>query len=148
MNAGLLYRTGTIEGASPVALVARLYEQMIEDLRQAIKALAENDIELRTDRINHAILVTGFLESQLNFEAGGKVAETLKNFYTSLRAKMLEAQILQSKAVMTQLITDLLAVREAWIGVEQDQKSTAATNQAASKLPESDTAIRRTDWNG
>ena len=78
MNAGRMYREGTVQGASPAALVARLYEQVIHDLRQALKALEQNDVELRTSKINHAILVIGYLESQLNFDAGGKVAGILR----------------------------------------------------------------------
>ena len=150
MNAGLLYREGTVGGANPIALVARLYEQTIEDLRQAVKALERNEVELRTQKINHAILVIGYLESRLNFAAGGKVAENLKNFYDSVRANLVRAQFQQSRVLLAQQITDLLAVREAWIEVERTENPASARSAdliaAAAPAPASDAA--RVDWKG
>ncbi len=150
MDAGLSYRAGNVAGASPVALVARLYEQMIHDLRQAMNALEQNDIELRTGKINHAVLVIGYLESQLNFDAGGKVAENLKNFYHSLRENLLQAQLQQSTALLARQITDLLAVREAWIEVERAEGSATATaaDLATATAPVSTSGAPRVDWKG
>jgi flagellar secretion chaperone FliS len=147
MNPGLLYREATVEGASPTALITRLYEQTIEDLRQAGKALEHGDVELRSSRINHALLIVGVLESQLNFEAGGKVAEHLRDFYQSLRDNLMQAQLHQSPALLAQLITDLLAVREAWIEVERAEKSASAPPNLA-PAPEFASDSTRRGWNG
>jgi len=148
MNAGLLYREGTVGGANPISLVARLYEQTIEDLRRAIRALERNDVEQRTNKINHAILVIGYLESQLDFTAGGEVAENLKNFYDSVRANLVRAQFQQSRALLAQQITDLLAVREAWIEVERTENPAPARSAeliaASAATPASDAA--HLDW--
>ena len=149
MNAGLLYREGTVAGASPTALVARLYEQAIEDLRQAVKALNGGDVELRSNRINHAILIVGLLQSQLNLDAGGKVAENLRNFYELLMRNLMEAQILQSKTLLAQQITDLLAVREAWIEVERAERTTTvAADLAPVDIAASAADAAHVDWKG
>jgi len=150
MEAGRLYREGTVRGASPVALVARLYEQMIEDLRRAAKALEQNQIELRTSQINHAIVVLGYLQSQLNLAAGGKVAEQLGIFYDALRSNLTQAQLQQSEAILHQQIKDLLTVREAWIEVEQAEKASAlarATRIEPNPAP-SEPDVARVDWKG
>ncbi len=112
------YREATVQGASPVELVVRLYEQIIEDLRQAAKALEQNQIECRTKRINHAIVVIGHLQSPLDFVHGGKVARDLDHFYNVLRQNLIQVQFHPSKPGITQQITDVLAVREAWIKVD------------------------------
>ena len=148
MNARLLYREGTAKGATPAALVARLYEQTIDDLWHALKALESNDIELRTNKINHAVLVIGHLESQLDFAAGGKVAEHLKNFYVSLRQNLTQAQLQQSKTLLSQQITDLLAIREAWVEVERAQNSVAAENALPAGAWGSGSETSHRDWNG
>jgi flagellar secretion chaperone FliS len=162
MDARLYYREGTVAGSSPVALVARLYEQIVDDLRQAIQALDRGDIELRTGKINHALLVIGHLESQLNFAKGGQVAQHLKDFYDSVRANLLQAQMRQSKPLLAQQITDLLTVREAWVAVgaavdaavhvavDQEQKSAtpAATNPLPAASPVSAAQAPRLDWKG
>jgi flagellar protein FliS len=116
------YREAAVRGASPVGLVVRLYEQIIEDLRQAAIAIERTDIESRSNRIRHAILVIGHLQSALDFANGSKVARDLEKFYNTLRQNLVRVQFHPSKRGITQQITDLLAVREAWIKVEQAER--------------------------
>jgi len=71
MNIRQSYREGVVGGATPIDLVVRLYEQMIEDMRHVGIAIEQNDIERRTSRINHAILIIAHLQSSLDFENGG-----------------------------------------------------------------------------
>jgi flagellar protein FliS len=130
MNIQQSYREATVQGANPVELVIRLYEQMIEDVRQAAIAVEQKDIRRRTKHINHAILVIGHLQSALDFDIGGKVARDLDNFYNVLRQSLLQVQFFPSKRGLAQLITDLLAVRAAWIEVERAERSSALTTAA------------------
>ena len=76
-NVPKAYREADVRGASAVRLVVLLYEQIVRDLNQAAQAVEQNDIELRTRCINHAILVVGYLQSPLDFGKGGKVAKDL-----------------------------------------------------------------------
>jgi flagellar secretion chaperone FliS len=126
MNPRTAYREDTTRGAHPVRLVVLLYEQIIEDLRQAVNAIAQNNIELRSNKINHAISVIGYLQSSLNKDAGGQVALNLERFYDQLRVNLVIAQFRMSPAILSQQITDLLALREAWSAVESEVKNAAA----------------------
>jgi flagellar secretion chaperone FliS len=150
MDVGRSYREAAVRGASPVELVIRLYEQMIEDLRQAVKALEQNDVERRSNKINHAILVLAHLQSQLEFQAGGKVARDLETFYNVLRQNLVQAQVAGSRQLLAQQITDLLAVREAWSEVQRAEYSSVA--KAPGPIPE-DASISgpghaHVDWKG
>ncbi len=118
-NPRTAYRENDVRGASAARLVVLLYDQLIHDLSQALQAFEQNEIELRTKRINHAILVIGHLQSPLDFNSGGKVARDLDQFYNALRQSLVQVQFLPSKAGFCQLIADLVAVREAWIEVER-----------------------------
>jgi flagellar protein FliS len=139
MNVKQSYREAAVQGASPVELVVRLYEQMIEDLRQASAAIEKKDTQQRTNRIRHAILIVGHLQSSLDFGNGGKVAQDLDNFYDVLRQNLLQVQFSPSKGRVRQLITDLLAVREAWLQVAQAENSgpgrAPAANAANGTVP-------------
>ena len=121
MNIQQSYREASVRGANPVRLVVLLYEQMIEDLRQVALAIDENNIQRRTDRIRHAILVLGHLQSSLDFSRGGQVARDLDNFYNTLRQSLVAVQFRPTKRGVAQLITDLLALRAAWIKVEETE---------------------------
>jgi flagellar biosynthetic protein FliS len=130
MNIRQSYREASVRGANPVALVVRLYEQMIDDMRQVSLAIEKNDIQRRTDRIQHIILLVGHLQSSLDFANGGKVAKDLDNFYNHLRQNVVQVQFRPAQRRVAQIITDLLAVRAAWIEVER------AENPALSAAPE------------
>lgn len=153
-NPRAAYRENDVRGASPVRLVVLLYEQMIQDLTQAARAIEQNDIPLRTKLINHAILVVGHLQSPLDFEKGGKTAQELDRFYNALRQNLVQVQFFPSKPGVCQLITDLLAVREAWIEVERTENSSvtaAATVPSRAPDPGSDPVRPKPvhmDWKG
>ncbi|MGA9639981.1 MAG: flagellar export chaperone FliS [Terriglobales bacterium] len=126
------YREAAVRGASPLQLVVRLYEQLVEDLRRIAAAIQQKDVSGRSSLIKHAILVVGHLQSSLDFERGGKVARTLENFYNSLRQNLVQAQFFPSGPAVRQLMTDVLAVRRAWVEVERIEKEKALP---ASSLP-------------
>jgi flagellar secretion chaperone FliS len=119
VDARISYREAAVRGASPVRLVICLYEQAIEDLRQAVVALEKGDIELRTRKINHATIVIGQLEGTLDMDRGGEVARNLQRFYAVVRAGLIEAQLKQSARILEQQISQLVLVYEAWLEVEQ-----------------------------
>lgn len=143
------YREAAVRGAGPVLLVVLLYEQMIEDLRQAVNAIDQNSVELRTHKINHAIFVIGNLQSSLNKQAGQQVALNLERYYEQLRSNLIRAQFHASREILSQQITDLMALREAW--VEVDHAEAAARNpKPISPAPDDAPAMERSlaDWNG
>jgi len=119
------YRESDGHGATAVRLVVLLYEQLIQDLRQAGQAIEHNNIELRTSRINHALDVVCLLQGTLNMERGGKVARNLVHFYETLRANLWEAQLRGCRETLSQQITDLLTLREAWAEVDRAESANA-----------------------
>ena len=153
-NVPKAYREADVRGATAVHLIVLLYEQIIRDLSQAAQAIEQNDIESRTKCINHAILVVAYLQSPLDFGNGGKVAKDLDQFYNALRQNLMQVQFFPSKNGMNQLITDALAVREAWIEVERAEtalttRSVSVPSAAASPISSAaDVSPVRTKWQG
>jgi flagellar secretion chaperone FliS len=119
MDAQLSYREAAARGASPVRLVVLLYEQALDDLGHALAALEKGEIEARTRRINHAIVVIGQLQASLNLELGGKVAGNLERFYQLVRRGLMAAQFQQSARVLQEQVSLLLLVHDAWLEVER-----------------------------
>jgi|SRR5271165_1918894 len=133
MDARSSYRETAVRGASPVRLVICLYEQAIEDLRQAIIALEKGDIEARTRGINHALMVIAQLQGSLDIKRGGEVAKNLARFYGLLRSGLVEAQMKQSTRILKQQISQLVVVHEAWLEVERI--AAAPKTQVAESAP-------------
>ena len=156
-NVPKAYREADVRGATAVHLIVLLYEQIIRDLSQAAQAIEQNDIELRTRCINHAILVVGYLQSPLDFGKGGRVAKDLDQFYNALRQNLMQVQFFPSKTGMNQLITDAIAVREAWIEVERAEAALITRSVTApgsvvaapnSIFSAPDSSSVRTRWQG
>lgn len=139
MNPTLSYRETAVGGANPVRLVILLYEQAMEDLRRAVNAQKNADVEGRSRELNHAIQVVGHLQATLDKEQGGKVAEILDRFYEQVRCGLVEAQCKQSVSLIEQQIAYLLEVHEAWCNVERAM----AASTASAKTEE---AQNRRDW--
>jgi len=147
MDARLSYREAAVQGASPVGLVVLLYEQLLEDLRRAVQAIDENDIELRTNKINHAVAVIGYLQDKLDLERGGSVAGNLERFYNHLRSRLMEAQCKQSKPILVQQIEELLELRDAWVTVEQAEQPNSVPQAPASRPAQAEPQTAARGWN-
>jgi flagellar protein FliS len=149
MDARTSYREAAVRGASPVRLVICLYEQAIEDLRQAVIALEKGDIEARTRGINHALMVIGQLQGSLDMQRGGEVAGNLYRFYNIVRASLAEAQLKQSERILEQQIAQLVLIYEAWLEVERvamaSDSQSAEAPQTAAAVSQLETPL--SDWN-
>jgi flagellar protein FliS len=109
-----MYRETSARGSHPVALVVKLYDAILEDLRRALNAASTGDIEGRTASLNHALLVIAELQSVLDHAQGGEAAKRLDGFYNVTRGLIIEAN-LRSKPEQLQRLIDLyLPVRQAW----------------------------------
>lgn len=149
MDARSSYREANVRGASPVRLIICLYEQAIEDLRRAVIAMEKGAIEVRTQEINHALMVIAQLQGSLDMERGGDVAKNLAKFYGLVRAGLTEAQMKQSSRILEQQISQLVEVHEAWLEVERiTAKPNPPTSASASESRANDSAspVFLADW--
>jgi len=145
-DARTLYRENAVQGARPVRLVVLLYEQMVEDLRRAVRAMDENRVDARTNAVNHALVVLAHLEGELDTEAGGEVARRLAHFYNVLRRTLMEAQFKASKQMLNEQIPLLLDLRDAWTQVDQAEGSRSTLGpKAADTSTDIDQQIHA-DW--
>ena len=135
LDANLAYRQASGEGATPVRRVILLYEQIVQDLQKALEALDANEIEQRSHKIDHALLIIGELQSRLDMERGGEVSRNLERFYNVLRARLLEAQLRGSREILLKQISDVMMLRSAWLEVEQAIAEKPVTLAATAARP-------------
>jgi flagellar protein FliS len=122
----LAYRQADIRGASPIELVITLYDILNADLQAATLAMDARDIEARTNKLKHALLVLQQLESPIDVEAG-EVARGLLRLYASMRGKILEAQIKQDAGILRDQTKLVLQLRAAWTQVNSSPAPDAPT---------------------
>jgi flagellar protein FliS len=112
------YTNLSVEGASPVGLVVALYDNALMSLHRARRAMEANDIELRTQYLNHVLCIIAHLQGTLDLDRGGEVAETLMKFYCFARARILEVSLKNSREMLADLASHFSSLREAWDIVE------------------------------
>ena len=141
----LSYRRAAVENASSAGLIIILYDLLIDDLRQAMNAIAGKDVEARSQAIKHAFLVLQQLEGSLDRENGGEAAENLSKFYAVMRGRIFEAHTKVSAEILKEQVALLLDVRQAWQQVDPTAPNSAAApaanptpNQSLSAAAESE----------
>ncbi len=119
----LAYRKTAVEGASGFGLLIALYDTLAGDLLRAADAERRSDIEKRCQEINHATLVIGYLEDWVERSGGGELAQQLAALYSSMRRKMIEAQVTRSAELLEEQVALVLKIRETWSAMERQESS-------------------------
>lgn len=125
----LTYLRASIESASSVDLVIILYDMLISDLRGALEALANSDIERRSRELKHAFLVLEQLEASVDMNSGAEAAPPLARFYSVLRANIMDGHIKASADILKRQIEALFEVRATWADVA-NRKAVTTTSPA------------------
>jgi flagellar secretion chaperone FliS len=114
-DARRLYYETAARGATPIELVVILYDRALEDMRHAMTAMQQEQIESRSRHIGHALIVLQQLQGTLDFERGGVAARQFEQFYNLVRAKLLESQMRNSAELLRQQIRYVSEVRDCWL---------------------------------
>ena len=109
------YQRSAVLGATPIELVVLLYDSAIRDLARALAAMQAGNIERRAAEVGHALMVLQQLQGTLDFDRGGSAARQFEQFYSLLRAKVLEAQMRSSPELLEQQLRYLSEVRDCWL---------------------------------
>jgi len=127
VDARRIYQDSAVRGATPI-------DSAIEDMRRALAAMQQSDVEARANQIGHALMVLQQLQGTLDFERGGEAARQFEQFYNLMRAKLLEAQMRGSLELMQKQIRYMSEVRECWTQARRllQPKASAPTAPAAS----------------
>jgi flagellar protein FliS len=113
----LAYRKTAAEGAG-FGLMIALYDTLAGDLRRAAEAERNNNIEGRCREVNHALLVIGHLEDNLDRGTDGELAQRLRALYASLRRKLIVAQAQRSAELLELQMAMVLNLRKIWQELE------------------------------
>ncbi len=141
------YQETAIRGATPIEMVVVLDDSAIEDMRRALAAMQQNDIETRTQQLAHALIVLQQLQGTLDFDRGGSAARQFEQFYNLVRAKLLEAQIRQSTEMLREQIRYFSEVRDCWMQAKRILQPVVNLEAAAASHAPEGNGSARSEWN-
>ena len=113
------YHEQRILTASPVRLVAMLYEAAITSLNKAIKAIGEGDIKGRWAANKHAVEIIEQLLVTLDTERGGEIAANLERLYPFMIRHLINVDLHNDPVPAREVIELLEPIHESWCELER-----------------------------
>jgi len=109
-------RDAAVESNDPHEIIAVLFSELIKAMRSFADGL-EADApmsEARNKHFSRALSIIYSLQSSLNFEQGGEIAENLFRLYEFARQQLLDSSRNRETAGVLAAIDALQNIREAW----------------------------------
>jgi flagellar protein FliS len=109
-------REAAIEAEDPHALVAVMYDELLKSMDIFSKNLDRNqaDLDLRGRHLSRSLTIIYALQSSLNFEEGGEIANNLFRLYEYARQQLLASSKSEDDTGLTSAIASLVDIRDAW----------------------------------
>ena len=113
------YQQNHIQYASPIQLVAMLYDKAIIHLTIARDRLVEKDIDAKCLAISRVIDIVTELQVVLDKDRGGDIAERLDALYTYMLERLIMAHLHNDVQQMEEVLGLLQELRDAWRTIAQ-----------------------------
>jgi flagellar secretion chaperone FliS len=108
------YLATQVQSRSPMELVVLLYDGAVRFLGQARDAMVANDLVAKRDALSKGTAILCALQSMLNMQEGGEIAERLDALYTYVQGRCLAANADGDPAALDEAIRLLGILRSAW----------------------------------
>ncbi|MBV1884953.1 MAG: flagellar export chaperone FliS [Gammaproteobacteria bacterium] len=112
-------QTGVVD-ANPHRLIQMLFEGALDRLNMAKGFIEHDNIEARSIYINKAISIIGGLQSSLNNEAGGEIADNLDSLYDYLMRRLYDANRQNSIEMVEEVLVLLKEIKSGWDSISEN----------------------------
>lgn len=108
------YQQNAVATQSPGRIIVLLYDGAVKFLTQAIAEIKAGNTNEKGVLINKAIEIIIELNLSLNLETGGEVGENLRSLYNFMAEQLNKANASQDTRAITEVISLLSELNEAW----------------------------------
>ena len=117
-------REAVVESDDPQALIMLLLDELLRAMRGYVSGVSKNDSkEMRkNDQFTRSLTMLYGLQSCLNFDEGGEIAENLFRLYEYARVQLLHASQTGEIDGAQVAISSISEIREAWSIMEPRAK--------------------------
>ncbi len=103
--------------ADPHSLISMLFNGLQERIAIAKGALQRKDFVTKGKAIGQAIDILAYLQSCLNVEHGGELAENLDRLYSYMSQQLFQASAHNNEALLEEVRKLLSEVQSGWEGI-------------------------------
>jgi flagellar protein FliS len=111
------YKENAVTTQSKGRLVVLLYEGAIKFLKQALIELEARDNARKGEYINKAVAIIDELDSCLDMDAGGEIAQNLCSLYQFMRRHLWEANMQRDPQQIREVIGILEDLNKGWSAI-------------------------------
>ena len=117
-------REAVVESDDPQALIMLLLDELLRAMRGYVSGVSKNDSkEMRkNDQFTRSLTMLYGLQSCLNFDEGGEIAENLFRLYEYARVQLLHTSQTGETDGTQVAISSISEIREAWSIMEPRAK--------------------------
>ena len=117
-------REAVVESDDPQALIMLLLDELLRAMRGYVSSVSKNDSkEMRkNDQFTRSLTMLYGLQSCLNFDEGGEIAENLFRLYEYARVQLLHTSQTGETDGTQVAISSISEIREAWSIMEHKAK--------------------------
>ena len=108
--------------ATPHKLIDMLFKGAKDALVQAVGAIERKDFDAKSKKISKAIEIILNLQTYLDKEKGGDVADNLNELYTYMSTALIDANRLNDTAKLQEVVGLLETVADGWSSMPDEYK--------------------------
>ena len=109
------YKQSAVETASPEKLLVMLYSGVVKFLRQAEKALKDNNHQEAHNSLTRVQDIIDELNLTLDMDQGGEIAVNLRDLYTFYYNEVVQANLKKDASRLSPVIEFFESFRDVWI---------------------------------
>jgi flagellar protein FliS len=111
-----------VHEATPHKLIDMLFKGAKDVLAQAIGAIERNDFEAKSKKISKAAEIILNLQTYLDKDKGGEVADNLNELYTYMATSLIDANRLNDTEKLREIASLIDAVSDGWSSLPDEYK--------------------------
>ena len=132
------YRKIATQTAPPAQLILMLFDGALRSMDQALAGFSSLEIGERNAAIHNnlarAVDIIRELNGSLDMEAGGQLADTLRNLYCFFERKLIESNLKKSRKGIEEVYPMIKQLRDAWFTMLNAPAGAAADKQTVNHL--------------
>ena len=111
-----------VHEATPHKLIEMLFKGAKDSLAQAIGAIEQKDFEVKGKKISKATAIILNLQTYLDQEKGGEIAENLNELYTYMAKVLIDANRTNDLGKLREISGLLNTVADGWTSMSEEFK--------------------------
>ena len=120
-NSYQAYYKTNVQTSDQLSLIIMLYDGLIRFMKKAIVKIEQGEVEEAHNYLMRAKEIISELVSTLKVDAGGEIANNLKELYLYSFKKIVEANLKKDPAMIQEVIHLMDNLRQGWVQMKAEQ---------------------------